>query len=151
VTYHKHELALEVPIAASRKKVFKALTRGITHWWAFQGSLGKSKLILEPKPGGRLYEDLDDRDGYLWATVIHIQAPSVLKLCEAPGTTAALQSHFGFELEAQGKTTLLKFACTTVADESYDPACTRDGWEQLLKTYLKRYIEEGKSYDQISA
>ncbi len=140
LTARSHHIEQEISLRAPRDKVFAALTRDIGRWWAYRGVAG-STMCAEPRPGGRFYEDFGNGAGFLWGTVFHVQPPVLLKLSEPPGTTSAWVSHWAYELEETKDGTLLKFSHHVIADASWDPACARDGWGELLGKHLKDYVE----------
>src|SRR3954469_15370970 len=64
-------------VNAPRDKVFKALTEEANAWWAHTQATkngtppgeDKTKITMEPKVGGRFYEDFVNGGGFLYATV----------------------------------------------------------------------------------
>ena len=148
-TFHIEQ---EVEIRAPRARVFDALTRDVGQWWAFRATHGESTLVLEPRVGGRFYEDLGDGQGALWGTVTYIKRPEALRLTGQLGMLKdPVIGVYGYELiEAPGGTTLVKLthrvagAPAPQAAESY-----RGGWGKLLGRFLKAYVEEGKRYTEL--
>ena len=142
----------EVLIRAPRARVFDALTRDIGQWWAFRLTHEGSTLTLEPRVGGRFFEDLGDGQGALWGIVQHIKRPEILRLNGALGMMRdPVVSVYTYELtEAEGNATRLKLTHRVAgepapqAEENY-----RGGWGKLLGRYLKTYVEEGKRYTEL--
>ena len=140
-----NEVELEVRFAGDVKKVWKALTEDISAWWPKSFSIGPSKrFVMEPKVGGRMYEDWGNNQGLLWATVISLKEPEVLQLAGdlftdygGPG-----RSHTSYKLTADGDSTVLRFTETTYGrirektGKSLD-----DGWNYLLAKCLKAFVE----------
>ena len=61
---------LEIPIEAKKEVVWDALVNDIGIWWRKDFSAtGTDKMILEPRLGGRMYEDCGDGTGFTWYTV----------------------------------------------------------------------------------
>ena len=75
------EVEQEVVVAAPREKVFEALCR-MGEWWPHTFREGSS-VHLEPRVGGRFWEDWGDGDGALYATVTGIRRPEQLT-CTGP-------------------------------------------------------------------
>ena len=142
----------EVLIRAPRARVFEALTRDIGQWWAFRLTQEGSTLVLEPRVGGRFFEDLGDGQGALWGIVQHIKRPEILRLNGALGMMRdPVVSVYTYELiEAEDNATRLKLTHRAAgepapqAEENY-----RGGWGKLLGRYLKAYVEEGKRYTEL--
>ena len=51
-------------------------------WWPkeFFAQPGSQRIVLEPRAGGRLYEESDDGAQLLWSTVVLIAPPRTLEL-----------------------------------------------------------------------
>jgi DNA-binding transcriptional ArsR family regulator/uncharacterized protein YndB with AHSA1/START domain len=146
-------LEQEVTIRAPRARVFDALTRDVGQWWAFRLTRdAKSTLVLEPRVGGRFFEDMGDGEGALWGTVTYIKRPEVLRLTGPLGMMKEpIIGVYTYELsDAADGATLLKLTHRVAgqpgpkAEESY-----RGGWGKLLGQYLKTYVEEGKTYAEL--
>lgn len=62
------EVVVEVAVRAPRARVWKALTRGIAAWWprGFWTLRGTRRIVLEPRLGGRFYEDAGGGQGLVW-------------------------------------------------------------------------------------
>ena len=65
------EHTLEIAIAAPPARVWKALTGQVSSWW-HPGFLREGALafVIEPRVGGRVYEDWGGGQGLLWYTVV---------------------------------------------------------------------------------
>jgi uncharacterized protein YndB with AHSA1/START domain len=68
----------EVHIAATPEQVFDAITVHFGDWWPHRFREG-ARLVLEPRVGGRCYEDWGNGTGALYAEVTHLDAPA--RLC----------------------------------------------------------------------
>ena len=66
ITAATHRLTLE--IARPQAAVWKAFTDDIQSWWPkdFYATDSPQRMILEVKPGGRLYEDSGNGNGLVW-------------------------------------------------------------------------------------
>jgi DNA-binding transcriptional ArsR family regulator/uncharacterized protein YndB with AHSA1/START domain len=140
---------LEVPIAAPPGRVWQALVEQTTQWWRRDFYVGKAAraFVIEPRPGGRMYEDWGDGAGMVWMNVIEVDPPRVLQL--AGHLTAAFggpaNTHLRLTLESRGKGgTLLRLsehAFGRVDDKM--KAELHQGWTLLLAKGLKPFIESG--------
>ena len=143
------EVQQEVLIAAPRERVFAALTHDIDRWWRFRIGRGASRLVLEPQLGGRFCEEFERGGGALWGTVTYIDPPVQLRLSGPLGMVERpVTSIYSYTLEERETGTLLKLAHVCVGD--LDPSWVESysgGWVQLLKTDLKRFVEEGKPFE----
>lgn len=140
------EVELEIPIKAKPGKVWKALVSETSSWWHkdFYTSPAAKGFIIEPKLGGRVYEDWGDGSGQIWYSVVGVDPQRSLSL------QGHLTSAFGgpahtllrIELEAVGATTVLRVSDTIfgrVTDEKL--AQTREGWKMLFDGGLRAHVE----------
>ena len=68
-------------ILGTPEQVFKHLTGDVSDWWDHSFSDGPSRIHLEPKLGGRFFEEFaNDNGGALYATVIYVDAPQKIVL-----------------------------------------------------------------------
>lgn len=143
------EHTLEIEIAAPPARVWKALTDQIGSWWhpGFVTRKDAIAFILEPRVGGRMYEDWGDGQGLLWYTVISIARNEHLQLMgdldARYGGPARL--HTAFRLRAEGKGTVLRLeeqAFGTVGEKT--KRSLEEGWKILLAGCLKVFVETGK-------
>lgn len=142
----------EVTIAAPRARVFDALTRDVGQWWAFRMSREGSALVLEPRVGGRFFEDFGDDQGALWGTVTYIKRPEILRLTGSLGMIKdPIIGVYTYELaEAKDGATLLKLTHRVAGEPAPDAAESyRGGWGKLLGRFLKAYVEEGKRFTEL--
>ena len=140
------EIEMEVKIEAPREVVFAALTRDIDQWWAFRLGQGReSKLTLEPKFGGRFYEDWGNGEGAVWGTVYYFKAPEEIRLNGPLGMRGAVNSDYSYVLEEQGNATVLKLShqAAGLLDPEWEEQ-HRHGWQELLGKLLKEFVEGAK-------
>jgi uncharacterized protein YndB with AHSA1/START domain len=138
---------LEVSIAAPRERVWQALVQEAGRWWPKDFYVGQAPrgFIIEPRPGGRVYEDWGEERGALWYTVLVVDPPSALELAghltPAFGGPATTTVRLVLK-EAEGRTRLrLEDAVFGRVDELTVPRL-REGWRALLEQGLKRYVEQ---------
>lgn len=143
-------IELDITIDAAVERVWKALLEEPSAWWHrdFYATPKPHKFIIEPKVGGRMYEDTGNGSGLLWYTV------TVLKPKEELSLVGAVMQPFGgpnmsmlrLVLEAQGDDTTLLKLTNSIFGVIGD--CEAEaGWRQLFEVGLKEYVESGKRQD----
>ena len=149
---YSYQIEQEVLVRASRDQVFDALTRDIGKWWAFRIADKGSELTLEPRVGGRFFEDLGNGEGALWGTVMYIRRPEKIRLNGPLGISAPVVSNYIYELVEADGGTLLKLSHRIFGDvDAKVEESHRTGWGKLLNRYLKGYLEQGKRYHELDA
>lgn len=133
---------LEVQINASTSDVFHALTQAVDGWWAFRTS--GSTVTLEPVLGGRWYEETADADDRLWGTVTRIKPMQALEVTGSIGMAGPAVNVVSYILEPTGGGTTLQLSHHGIGliSDGY-----KEGWDELLSTHLKRFVEEGTRFD----
>lgn len=137
----------EVAIAAPPARVFDALTSDLAAWWGapYLISAAARDIVLEPTLGGRMYEVWGADDGALWGTVTGIRRNELLEVTGAIAMNSAVQGKINFELEATEQGTRLKFSHRAIGD--FDEGSAQgysSGWNDLLATRLKAFVEDGE-------
>lgn len=139
------EVTVEVTIRAPREKVWSALTDGIGRWWPKDFYVGKSPkgFVLEPRPGGRLYEDWGDGAGVLWGQVVTFDPPGTLdvagQLFPAFGGPATTLSRWA--LTAEGGATRVTLTDSVFGRVNEKTAVSlEEGWRVLLGA-LEAFVE----------
>ena len=143
------QIDLEIPVDAPRDTVWNSLVDETTSWWPadFQTTARYRRMVFEPRPGGRLYEEATGGGGLLWYTVIAIECPGLIHLAGhiAPPFGGPATSLLRITLEATSDfATLLKisdsvFGCV---DRTTKQSIT-DGWSALFAA--ARNYAEGRS------
>jgi len=136
---------LEVTIDAPPSAVQRAVVEGFGEWMVSPQTGQTMALRIEPFVGGRVFRDLGEGHGHLWA---HI---SVLKpgLIEMVGPFASVEPcynliRFRFA-EAGTDQTRLTFshqASGAVPAEMLEGAPL--GWQQVIEKGLKAYVERNR-------
>ncbi|WP_347548852.1 helix-turn-helix domain-containing protein [Pseudalkalibacillus hwajinpoensis] len=140
----EQELRIQAPIS----DVFSSLTEGINSWWAYRLCGENSTLSIEPEVGGRFLEKGENNLGALWGTITYINAPYEIRL--NGGMTGAVNSAYSYQLrEEKGETILsLSHHASGLLDPNWHSAHD-EGWKELLGTFLKNYVEKGKTYTEM--
>lgn len=147
-------IAQEVTINAPREKVWQALTRSIGQWWPHRPhAADQSKIALDVRVGGDFTETWGDGEGAIWGTIVYLVKGKRLTLSGVLGMREhPVTSLYTYELEDQPSGTLVKLTHEVYGhiDEQW-PATYDDGWKQVLGTFLKRFVEEGKTAAELEA
>ena len=143
------QVEVEIEIAATPERVWKALVEDTTFWWPkeFYTSPRVKAFHIEPRLGGRVYEDWGDGAGVVWFQVFALNPLHSLDLqgCMAvPYGPAHTLLHL--ELETRGATTVLKVSDATIGLQHDCGAggSKADGWRQVFEGGLKKYVEAGR-------
>jgi uncharacterized protein YndB with AHSA1/START domain len=137
----------QVTIDAPPARVFEALTKQISAWWGHPYLVGEGArdLIVEPKVGGRVYEDWGNRAGALWGTVTGLRKPEHLEWTGRLGMSGAVLGVVAYNLEPKGKGTLLKLSHRAAGEVTPDTERNYGGgWQDLLGTRLRAFVERGE-------
>jgi len=137
-----------VMVEASPRRVFEALTGDVSAWWGPPHIIDEKRsrdIVMEPRLGGRLYEDWGDGAGALWATVTRIRPDEYLELTGPLGTRRVVMGVITFTLEPRGGGTLLRLSHRALGEMGPDTETSYDeGWRDLLERKLKAYAERGE-------
>jgi uncharacterized protein YndB with AHSA1/START domain len=138
------QVEMEVTIHGSTERVWEALVEETTCWWSkeFYSSQKTKGFHIEPKLGGKMYEDLGDGAGVIWYEVFAINPPHSLDLkgyLAVPYGPAFSLLHL--ELKANGKETVLTLSDSTIGVSTDGGKSKLNGWRQLFEDGLKTYVE----------
>ena len=138
---------LEIPIAAPRERVWKALTEEPNAWWLpeFHMVGADSRVRLEPRAGGHLIEEREGGGSLVWYTVQMCTPGEALHMCGHvfPQWGGPSTNFFSLLLEESGDGTLLRVQDAHLgrfADGYVDEL--RQGWNALLGDGLRAYVED---------
>lgn len=150
VTFDSFQLIYGIQINAPRKKIWKAMTQDIDKWWYFRLLGDDSKLTLDPVAGGMFIEKGVGGSSALLATAMLAREPEYLRFSGPLGMDSTVSSIFWFSLDEKVDSTLVQV--NHHAFGQLMPSWKDDhdrGWKTLLGTYLKSYVEEGKTRQEI--
>jgi DNA-binding transcriptional ArsR family regulator/uncharacterized protein YndB with AHSA1/START domain len=132
------EIENETVVAASREKVFDALSR-MGEWWphAFRDD---STVHLEPTVGGRFWEEWPGGGGALYATVTSVERPERVQLAGPMGMAGPVAGVISFELEERPDGTAVRLSHRAFGDiDDQARAAYAEGWQEVfgaLRTHL---------------
>jgi hypothetical protein len=136
------QVELEIEIAAGPERVWKALIEETAA--DFYTNPRAKSFHLEPKLGGKMYEDWGGSEGLVWYRVFGIATARSLdhEGCMAvPYRPARTLLHL--EPEEKRSRTILKLSDSTIGQMGHCGEGTKlDGWKQLFEVGLKGYVEE---------
>jgi uncharacterized protein YndB with AHSA1/START domain len=136
---------ISVSIQGTPQRVWRALTDQLSTWWLPDfHMLGTDSLVtLEPKAGGRLYEQNGDSE-LLWYTVLAISPEDSLSLVGycTPDFGGPLTTMLTARVRSDGEETVL-----TITDALYGHVSDgqvqslQSGWKSLFTDGLKAFVE----------
>lgn len=146
LTVRAARVEMEVEIAASAKRVWKALVEETGTWWprSFYAGKAPKAFVLEPRVGGRMYEDWGDGAGLLWFTVVSLDPPRVLELAGHlfPAYGGPATSLVRIEISERRGKSLLRLTDAIHGHLASDTDAKLDsGWKELFASAFKRYVE----------
>jgi DNA-binding transcriptional ArsR family regulator/uncharacterized protein YndB with AHSA1/START domain len=135
-----------VHIDATPQRVWQLLTGDPAAWWDSPYVISEDRvgLRLELVPGGLLWEDWGDGQGWAWASVRGFRRPERLELAGTFMMPGAVDGSASFELSPDAGGTLLQLRQTAlgaITDE--DAGRWHTGWADLLGARLKNLAEHG--------
>jgi hypothetical protein len=125
--------------------VWKSFTEEIDSWWPrdFRATEAPQRMVLEVKPGGRLYEDAGDGNGLVWYHVIALDAPHSISLAGfiAPPFGGPATSLLRIEFSAQAESATVMDINDSTFGCLGDTTATAQGWRKLFDDGFKGWIE----------
>ncbi len=144
------DIKLEISVARPAEVVWRTLTAGIGEWWpkAFYVGSAPKRFAIEPRVGGRVFEDWGGGEGALFGTVIAYEENRMLQwagdMSADYGGPARSVTTFLLKPSADGKSTVVAFRDTPFGLLS-DGAVKglQEGWQFLLSSCFKPFLEQG--------
>jgi uncharacterized protein YndB with AHSA1/START domain len=132
-------------INAPREKVFKSLTQEINSWWSHGVTDDPKSIRMDAKLGGHFYEEFKEGGGMLFGVVTWLKPGEEIELTGNMGCDGPVTGTYSFTLEEKGKSTLIKLEHKFFGlfSDEMEKGYT-EGWEELLGTNLKEFVESGK-------
>jgi uncharacterized protein YndB with AHSA1/START domain len=142
-------ISVEVTVAAGRNKVWKSLVKKTGAWWpaAYFSQSTTKRFVIENKLGGRVYEDCGKKSGIIWGTVVGwMPGEKIVFAFEMyPGWGGPGRSIVSITLtDADGGTKLMLEDNGVCPHAEKAAASVKDGWEKLLGTHFKEFVDGGK-------
>ncbi len=140
-------ILMEIPIEARQQQVWECLIKDVGLWWRkdFYTSPKTQNFIIEPRPGGKMYEDYGNDEGLVWADVIVIDSPNVLELKGhlSPQFGGPAFSFLRLSLQGDDKQTTLTLSDTVIGDISDSTKKDLEaGWKMLFEDGFKNYVNQ---------
>lgn len=151
VTEHPFQVAtvdVEVFIAAPRERVWSTFIEQTTRWWLKEYySVSQYKgFVIEPRLGGRAYEDWGDGRGAEWYSIALFDPPKAITFrgihSARYGGPATAWLEIVFEDTNSGTLVKLK-DCYFGRFSEANVTNISEGWRVLLTNGLKAFIETG--------
>jgi len=139
-----YDVEAEIMIDAPVEEVWRALTEEVGAWWPHSFTDSPSRIALEPRIGGRFYEQFDDTGaGALYALVTYIEPFRTLRVSGAMGMSGARQYVKTYRLEPGDGRTVVRTTASMLGDISEElQENYRTGGEGVLVA-LKQHLEGG--------
>ena len=138
------DVRMEVRLAASKARVFEALTRDIGAWWVhpYRQAGPDSRLRLEPALGEAMIETGPGGHDVIWGYVEEIRVPDLLYLSGRFAVVNALAGRVHLDLSEDGDGTLLRVSHSAIGDID-DKMRTHftEGWRDLLDVRLRAHLQ----------
>lgn len=139
------EVRKQIVVERPHGEAFRLFTEGIGEWWPLRShsvfEQRATRVVLEPRLGGRVYEVADDGAESDWGRVLAWDPPSSFAISWHPGREpeTATEVRVRFEANGSGRTAidLVHSGWEVLGDAA---AATRDnydgGWDAVLGEYL---------------
>lgn len=140
------QIEQEVTIAAPPARVYDALTKEVSAWWGLPHMYAEDArdIILEPRVGGRFFEDWGNGEGALYAIVTIARRPERLRMSGSMGMRGAVAGVIEVTLTPKGAGTVVRLSHRVVGEVTEETESGyRDGWRGLFAERLKAYVERG--------
>jgi uncharacterized protein YndB with AHSA1/START domain len=144
-------LQLEIKIEAGLQTVWKSLTEEADKWWRkdFYSNPSAKQFVIEPKLGGRIYEDCGNGEGTVWYTINSIKSPNLIEMAGyIPHKNKGFSiSYVKITLEEKSGSTKLILSDSVTGEimtEAEEKECGKhytNGWTMLIKESFKNYVE----------
>ncbi len=133
---------IEITIDASPAAVQKAVVEDIGQWFVSPENNQNMHLRIEPFVGGRVFRDLGEGNGHLWAHV-SVLKPGLIEMAGPFASPVPAYSLIRFRFTEAGpnqtKLTFSHQAVGAVIEEMLEGA--PEGWKMILEKGLKAHVE----------
>lgn len=132
-------------LAAKPERAWAALVRETDRWWPKDLCVGPARAFrIEPRVGGRVFEDWGGQQGVLWGTVIVLHAPHRLEWVGSlsPDFGGPATSIVRIDLHPHERGCRLSVRDAVFGRVGPRTAeSLKSGWQALLGDAFKRYAE----------
>ncbi len=140
------DLVCEVRVAASPEAVWTALVERPSGWWpkGFYTHPEPRGFVIEPRIGGRAYEDWGDGEGQVWYRVTGVRRGAMLRLSGEiyPEFEGPAYLQCTITLKPDGKGTVLRVQEAILGREIEKMLDgSKKGWDALLASF-KAFVEK---------
>ena len=138
------EVKIDLTIDAPQKRVWDALVNDANCWWpkSFYTSEKTKRFTIEPRLGGRMFEDHGKGEGLVWYTVHGIESPNYLWLIGymGPPFGGPLSSILRLTLTAAGANgTKLEITDSLFGQVA---GCDQEsGWRAIFDEHFRAHVE----------
>ncbi len=141
---NEFKIEQEITIGADTKTVFDHLTNDVSQWWDHSFSESPKSITLEPKVGGKFWEDFGDGNGALYCTIMQIEQNRKIVMQGPMGMPGAVLGSITFELSGEDNQTTLRLSHRAFGDvtDEHKQKYSK-GWVALLEGRLKTLVENG--------
>jgi len=141
------QIEQEVRIKASVAQVFNALVHEVDPWWDRNSRWSaSSKVVIEPRVGGRFYEEWGVGNSALSGIVTRFEPDKVLEISGNHGMQGAVYGVVLYDLSEDEGMTVVKLSHHAHGEISERTLTNfAHGWPTLLDQ-LKQFVEHGKHF-----
>ena len=138
-----------VEIAVPRETVFDTATGDVSPWWDHTFYPEPHALVIEPRAGGRFYEQFieGERDGVIHADIISVYRPELLRM-DGPlglsGRAFQMVTTWTLNETEDGAGTVFTIDLAMAGEiDAETAAIVRQVWVHFIEGRLKPYMEAG--------
>ncbi|MGD9688971.1 MAG: SRPBCC domain-containing protein [Phycisphaerales bacterium] len=140
----EQEVTLRVPL----ERAWAGLL-DVAGWWCCHFADRGARVVLEPFPGGRFFEESPEGPRALFGTVVYIKAPEIIRLHGPLGMgRLPVTSTYDWSLEPMGDPGATRLKLSHRAFGLLDPEWQQsheEGWKSLW-VRLAALVERGERY-----
>lgn len=143
------QIELEFRIQANKEAVWDALINDIGIWWRKDFCATGGNIVLEPRLGGKMYEDAGDGSGLVWYTVEALTPKKSLLMSGVLGHEwgGPARTLLSLKLEEDGDNTKLKIVDSYIGHVNEKAAGSfSEGWTAIFGEAFKPYVEKKNNH-----
>ena len=139
-----------VTVAQPVEKAFALFTSRIAAWWPLATSAdapgvaaNAATVVLEPRPGGRIYERMDDGTIAFWGEVLAIESPHRLVLAWQPNEDRPAPTEIEVRFTPEGSGTRVDLEHRGWERLGEGAASVRQEYDSVWDDVLRLYVAAG--------